>query len=205
MNKSICFLGPDGVGKSTVILELVNSLKNLNIESRIIHLKPKVFGKMKNRQEEIVSDPHSQNPRGYLSNILKIVCWYLEYSLGYFLIVKPALRKGEVIIFDRYFHDILVDPKRYRFERPMSFAKRVAQIVPHPDIVFVLNAPAAVVQSRKEEVPFVETQRQLVEYKNVMELFSSGFVIDATKNPSEIASEIIKIIEKENASHSTLV
>jgi hypothetical protein len=38
-----------------------------------------------------------------------------------------------------------------------------------------------------------------------MELFSSGFVIDATKNPSEIASEIIKIIEKENASHSTLV
>ena len=55
---------------------------------------------------------------------------------------------------------MLVDPRRYRYGGAMWLARWVGKIIPKPDLWILLDAPAEVLQKRKQEVPPEETARQ---------------------------------------------
>jgi adenylate kinase len=70
-------------------------------------------------------------------------------------------------LFDRYFHDVLVDPQRYRYGGPEWFAKFLSRIVPEPDLIILLDAHEEAIFSRKEELPLVEIGRQRETYRQL--------------------------------------
>ena len=85
--------------------------------------------------------------------------------MGYVVKVRPQLAQGKLILFDRYFSDCLVDPKRYRLPASCpGMAELVARLLPKPDLIVVLDAPATVLQQRKCEVTPAESERQRKDY-----------------------------------------
>lgn len=162
----LVILGPDGVGKSTLVGRLAESLTEAAFNRfRLFHWRPMVIWP----QEEtgaMVTDPHEQPPRGVLGSIVALFGIFLDHWLGYCFILRPFLARSGLVIFDRYFHDLLVDPVRYRYGGPMWFARLISRFVPPPDLLFlVLDADEDVILSRKREVSLDELRRQRESYQ----------------------------------------
>ena len=92
-------------------------------------------------------------PRGAIVSVVKVFSLIVDYWLGYALKIGPAVRRSQLIIFDRYIYYLLVDSKRIRYGGPAWLLKMAAHVVPRPDLVILLDAPANVLWSRKQEVP----------------------------------------------------
>ena len=128
-----------------------------------------------------MTEPHNQVPRAAVSSVLKLGYYFTIYLIGYWLIVRPKLVRSTLVVFDRYYHDLLVDPQRYRYGGPMWLARLVGRLVPKPNLWIVLDAPAEVLQSRKQEVTFEETCRQRKAYLDLARQVPNAAIIDAAK------------------------
>ena len=192
---SISFLGSDGSGKSTII-EAVKKYP-LFINYYYYHLKPLKHGNTLNAGE-IVIDPHKFPPYSKFKSYIKLCYLIGQYSLGWLINITPLTIKSSLVIFDRYFDDLLVDNRRYRYGGDIKFAKFARIFIPRPDMYFILTADATVIYERKQEVAFTELERQIEEYRRLAD-DKRYFNIDVNRTPEEITKEIVNIMmEKMN-------
>lgn len=189
----IVFLGPDGSGKSSVIEQIIPILSPKFQRTCYIHLHPR-FGIKAKGKSTPVTNPHGQLSRGLLSSTAKLLYFLNVYCFGYLLKIRPMMIQNTLVIFDRYYHDLLVDPIRYRYGGPMWFARWVAKLIPKPDFFILLDAPPEVLQSRKQEVPFEETVRQRQAYLELVRGMKNGLVVGASQSLDEVVAEICEII-----------
>jgi thymidylate kinase len=176
----VVFLGPDGCGKSSVIEQLQSRLSGKFPILEVFHLRPR-WGRGGVRQGPPVVDPHNLPPRSATLSFVKLVYLALDYNLvNLWRCLDWATRSPRLIIFDRYYHDILVDPRRYRYGAPMWLARWFARLVPTPDLWIVLDAPADVIHLRKQEVSLAETARQCQAFRRLVDGFPNAHVVDAT-------------------------
>jgi len=187
----IALLGPDGCGKSSVIEQLKLRFNNAFSAVDVLHLRPHVKLSIKKDTVNVsVDDPHGQDARSSLSSVIKIMYFFFDYTVGYFIKVRPLLQKNKLVIFDRYYDDILVDPKRYRYGGKMWFARLIGHFIPKPNLMILLNAPADIIQGRKQEVSFDETERQTKAYYNLIHGMKDGVVINAVQPIDKVVSDI---------------
>lgn len=191
----VVLLGPDGAGKSSVIAELGDGVAAGFAGCDSYHLRAlrlRVWrGSKANR------DPHGQAARGTLVTVLKLACLFVLNWLGYFAVILPGLARGRLVLFDRYFPDCLVDMRRYRIPASCRWlAELVAKYVPQPDLCLVLDAPAHVLRSRKQEVTEMETARQCREYRWLAAKLGNAAVIRADEPRDAVLEEVVqRIIE----------
>lgn len=150
-------VGPDGVGKSTLIDAVVaGSLDGHDImRIRNVGLLPR-----RTLPQVPVTEPHKDPPYPPLVSLAKVAYVYADYLLGWFFRIRPFLRRGGWVILERGWWDMAVDPKRYRMKLPSRLLWWLGRLLPHPDLVLVLEAPAEVVLERKRELPLEELRRQ---------------------------------------------
>lgn len=156
----VALLGPDGCGKSTISEQLQEALAPAFRGLRSFHLRPYFLSGGKGGGGGPVTDPHGKLPRGRAASLAKLLLFLVDYSLGYWIRIRPLQVSSHLVMFDRYYHDLIIDPKRYRYSAPMWAARLVGRLVSEPDLFLVLDAPAEVIQARKQEVPLAETERQ---------------------------------------------
>lgn len=190
---TICFLGPDGSGKSTII-EGVKS-QNPFVNFNYFHLKP--IKKKKN--SSTVHDPHGSVPYSPLLSYLKLGYLVFQYNINWILSIWPLKVTPTIIIFDRYFDDIIADPKRYRYGG-VVFAVKVARLlIPKPELTFVLLAETQVIYSRKKEVTVEELQLQLNRYTHLSEEYEYT-KIDVSHSVAQIVNQVlIEILNKKKS------
>ncbi|KKK82883.1 hypothetical protein LCGC14_2798930, partial [marine sediment metagenome] len=169
----VVFLGTDGSGKSSVIHRLSRELSDEFQGSHYVHLRPGL-GRSTRNEGQPVTDPHANTPRSYLGSVVKAFYLLFDYTVGYFIKIRP-LRRSSLVLFDRYYHDMLVDPRRYRYGGPSWLARWVGTVIPKPDIFILLDAPAEVLYARKKEVAFEEVVRQRDAYLNLVRSLSNGY------------------------------
>jgi hypothetical protein len=108
----IALMGPDGVGKSTLIKQLVQAVGCVFDRHRLFHWRPMLL--WRRRAMGDATQPHSAPHHGLGLSVARIFAHLLDYWLGYWLVLRPMLARTGLIVFDRYFDDVLIDPKRYR-------------------------------------------------------------------------------------------
>jgi thymidylate kinase len=189
---NICFLGPDGSGKSTIIDEIM-SLSKWNKQCQYFHLKPLV--NPINNSNVPVDAPHMYSSYPLWKSYLKLVYFIFQYNLGWLRNISRFSNRPQLIVFDRYFDDIIVDHKRYRYGGSIAIAKFVRLFIPRPKIYFILTTSANVIYQRKQEVPFEELSRQIKAYQSLAD-GNRYFNIDVNRPPSVIAEEVIEIMKR---------
>src|ERR1017187_7994795 len=112
----IVALGPDGVGKSTVIKHLVEVTRPAFRGHQLFHWRPSSLWPRKHIGN--VTDPHGQVPHSAWWSVARILLHILDYWFGYLTKIRPALARSNLVVFDRYFYDLLVDRRRYRYGGP---------------------------------------------------------------------------------------
>ncbi|MDR2410415.1 MAG: hypothetical protein LBE13_20210 [Bacteroidales bacterium] len=186
----IVFMGPDGCGKTTIINGIKPDISEIFRKTKQYHLFPK-DGKA---NTEPVTNPHSQKPRGYIGSFVKLCYLLYLYMTGYWCKIFLQKIKSTFVIFDRYFHDLIVDPKRYRHKSGTGLLKFIAIFIPKPDIWILLDASAEIIQQRKSEVSFEETTRQVIAYRQLFSNLKNSYIINANRSVNEIIYEVEDII-----------
>jgi thymidylate kinase len=189
----VAILGPDGSGKSAVITRLMESLLPAFRRTERVHLRPKFGMKVDDNGAPIV-DPHGQSARGWFVSILKLAYWLFDYVVGYALGIRPQLVRSTLVLFDRYYHDLLVDPRRYRFGGPTWLARLLGKFVPQPNLWIFLDAPAETLQKRKREVPLAESLRQREAYRQQIRSFSNHVIVDASQPLEKVVNDASRSI-----------
>jgi thymidylate kinase len=189
----VVVLGPDGSGKSSVLDALASRLAPNFEGTKIYHWRPGFLRPSKGVGGP-VTDPHGKPPRGTPSSLLKLVFLFLDWTLGYWGRLVRLRARGHLILFDRNYYDLLVDPKRYRYGGPLWLAKLVSWLIPRPNLVILLDAPPEVLQERKQEVPLEETTRQRAAYLKLLRSLSEGCVINATRPLNDVVAEIERVV-----------
>ncbi len=162
----VAVLGPDGVGKSTVIAQLTEKLAPGFRGHGVFHWRPMLLHP--SESEGPVTNPHGKPPRGWMASAAIASVLVLDYWLGYLFLVWPLLARTRLVVFDRYFHDALVDPARYRYGGPMWFLQLLSRLVrPRDSLFIILDADENVILSRKSEVPGTELGRQREAYQQL--------------------------------------
>ncbi|WP_123400782.1 hypothetical protein [Inmirania thermothiophila] len=188
----VVVLGPDGSGKSTLLERLERDLAGAFRRTARFHLMPGILRKKGDGGP--VTDPHGKAPRSWLASVLKLVYYLLDYNLGYWLKVRPALVRSTLVLFDRYYDDLLVDPKRYRYGGPMELARRLRRFIPRPDLWFILDVPEEELLRRKQEVPLDELRRQREAYRNLAGELPNAVLLDGSLPPEEVARQAEEVI-----------
>jgi thymidylate kinase len=185
----IILLGPDGAGKTTVQEAISRDLGPAFSGVQCRTFAPSLLGSRPTQGR-----PHALPPRSFPASVAKAIYWLLYYTLGYYLTVYPALARSVFVLNHRYLADALVDPKRYRYAAPHWILHLVWRLVPKPDLIILLDAPAEVVQARKKEVRFEETARQRAAYRSLVEQMPNGHIVDASRPIDEVLAEVNEII-----------
>jgi thymidylate kinase len=187
----LLLLGPDGCGKSSTAEALERDLAGAFLGVRRRSFPPRLL----NRAVGDPSTPHCLPPRSSVSSILRAVLyWFVYYSPGYWLTVHKDLAGSRLVVHDRHLVDCLVDPRRYRYSGPAWLLRLLWRFTPQPDLVILLDAPAEVIQARKQEVPPAETARQAAAYRALVAGMPQGRIVDAARPLAEVVGSINELI-----------
>jgi thymidylate kinase len=181
----VVFLGPDGVGKSTII-EHVSS----DIEPAFMRQSYQTFAALlPMRLQPRKKLPHELPPRSYPASLVKAAWWTFAYTIGYVYSVHLTRGRAGIALCHRYLLDVIVDRKRYRYSGPQWLLHAIWRVAIKPDLIILLDAPPEVIQTRKREVAFEETARQRSEYRALVEHLPNARIIDASQNPQQTAAD----------------
>jgi thymidylate kinase len=193
---TVALCGADGSGKSTAARAVIEGLRPTFSpqRGREFHWKPPLFSARRRAARGPIADPHAKPPRNALASLLFFGFHWLEFFLGWPLCVCPAVFRGGLVLIDRYYYDFFVDQRRYRLRVPRCLVGLGYHLLAKPNIVLLLDAPAEVLQSRKQEVPQAETQRQRMAYLELVRGLAGGRIIDAAQPPEKVAAQIQRVI-----------
>lgn len=190
----VAFLGLDGSGKTSVISEIVRVVNSSYWTRgiRVEHWRPGLF--LRNRNTGPVTDPHSKPPWGGIASAVKVLFLLTDWWLGYWANLCHFRAEWRLLIFDRHFVDLLVDPKRYRYGGPMWLARLVSRVIPKPDLFIFLDLPAEVAQARKPEVALDDARKLRGRYLELAGSLPNAHVVQAARPLQEVTAEVERII-----------
>ena len=172
----IACLGPPGSGKSSVIQALSDKPLDVFEHVHTMELRP---GVMRASTIKTSSTIRKREPRGRFTTIVKLMMFVADYWLGYWLWIRPKLVRSTLVVSNRYFDDVLVDPRRYRINRALAFARLALRWVPRPQLWLVFDIPSQALQARQGELGEEEATRQRGEYRRLLRRSESVVVLDA--------------------------
>lgn len=209
-SKVFAVMGPDGSGKTTFLNALIDKIDHyyvndkIDVRCNVYHFRPNIFpnlGEIGERtkfkvQDKDFTNPHRAKPANTLSSLFRITYYWIDYLIGFNFLVRKDVKFDRFTVFDRYSYDFLVDPIRVRLNLPMWCRKFFVKCMPHPKIVFYLNASPEVIFKRKQELTLDEIRRQRVVYKKVANSHTRFNILNANRPVIESVDDAFKILIK---------
>lgn len=198
---TIAILGTDGAGKTTIIDKIKEPL-NEAVHNAFFyeHMRPnlipniaQLFGKKK--QDGPITNPHSSKPSGIIGSLMRLSYYSIDYIFGYLLKIYPMIvKKSSIWIFDRYYYDYMIDPKRARINLPIWIINIIGFFIPKPDLIICFGAEPKVIFDRKPELSFEEITEQVNKLKEFSNNNENVVWIDTSKSINDSVNETFHII-----------
>jgi glycosyltransferase involved in cell wall biosynthesis/thymidylate kinase len=197
----VVLIGPDGSGKSTVAGLVLSELKRAFRETWRFHWRPNLLPKLGRRATEGRGPETSQQQpppeiskyRGIVS-LMRFVYYWVDFVLGYWLILYRRKAQTTLIVGERYFPDVLVLPERYGFTAPKSVMRLAAKWVPSPDLLILLKDDPEIIYARKPELPAAKIARQIEAYEEEAKYWGGATVVITEGGPAAVAARVADLI-----------
>lgn len=196
----IAFYGVDGSGKSRQIQLLLDNIKGLFGEKiNTFHFRPTLF--YSKPKEVTISNPHAQKKTVLIRTIMKLFFYVIIYNWGYLTQILPMTSKNGLVIFDRYYFDLMIDPIRYRMKVSKKVIKFFGYFIPKPDINFALIAEPKAILNRKNELSLNEIIKQqdyITHYFTADNCYMIKTDIQESGTSNKIKNLIIEYVKSKN-------
>jgi thymidylate kinase len=198
----VVLIGPDGSGKSTVSKGLQTYLNPLFQGSKYFHAHFKNLPRLRDLLRHLgfkapdasPADPSEMRQAGPVPNRLRSVIFLIYYGIDYLLgypVIFRARGRGQLIIFDRYYYDYLIQPG---MTLPHWLLTLVMRLIPNPDAVVYLKNNPDVILSRKPELTRQELERQAAVCGQLISQLRQGAVVETTGTPEETTANVAEIL-----------
>ena len=200
---SIAFLAPDGAGKTTIINSILEDsfFSNFFFKIDVKYFRPRLlknlghYNSLNPREEsKNNTDPHNVVLNGRIKSFIRFSFYNLDFLLGNALKIFPQKVKRNLVVFDRYYYDYFADMKRYQYNLPEWMPARFSCIIPKPDIVIILDAPAKVLYQRKQELTVEEIEEVSAKFRDNRRYYGNSHTINVNRPLDEIMNEIRLIV-----------
>lgn len=209
--------GPDGAGKTTVIELVLADLALAFGKDGLAHrghFRPSVLPRIAELAAATgatktvdvdYSRPHRSPASGLAGSLARLSYYAADYVYGYFRLARPALVDRRIVLFDRYYYDVIADPGRSRIRLPKWLLRAFASIIPLPTYSFFISVSPEVARTRKQELTVGEITQLNLAYGD---LVRRGAMTEVANNglPEEAAAAIVDHIfaDRDGAARSKL-
>jgi thymidylate kinase len=193
-------VGLDGSGKTTLARNLCTLVADESQFSgvRYFHWRPKVFANTEFPLPEFQNLPRKEPPpQSVPASLLsgaRLVKNLLLTTLAYHLRVRPLIRRGYLVLVDRYFYNYYLDPASVKYSGPRWLLDQVRKFFPQPDFVVTLKAPPNVLLQRKQELAETEITRQAAALDGLPLAAARVVAADASQPEAEVAQTVMQAI-----------
>jgi hypothetical protein len=181
----ITVAGPDGAGKTTFCDALIAGVLR-DRDVRRIHHRFGLFP-VRGGTTSDPAQPHAQRPYPLGVSEAKVLYLFADSLAGWLFSARPFVRRGGCLVIERGWWDLAVDPARYRLRSP-RLVRTLGLCVPRSDLLFVLEGPAELLATRKDEVPERELARQVRTWRDVVPDRQRRVYLDVSLPPEEVVS-----------------
>jgi thymidylate kinase len=199
----VSFSGIDGAGKSTQITNLCNWLIEHRLSYRVIVFWDEVATLKRLREfsshalfrgDKGIGTPErpvnrkDKNVQSWYMTVVRFFLFFLD-ALSLRSAVEDAREHGaRVIICDRYAYDELANLSSNGIAR--AYLRLLLQIVPRPDIAYLLDADPAKARERKPEYPLEFLHRSRAAYLALSQ--TVGMTVLPPLSPGAVSEQVVE-------------
>jgi thymidylate kinase len=196
---SIAFVGPDGVGKSTVITLVAKKIRD-QLPFNAVHLRhwrPNLIpplAKIIGRQAPTAgaANPPRRKPGRF--PLIRLVYYGFDFIVGSWLKDKPRLAFNELVIYDRCVLDMMVDPVRFGL-RGIKGIEIIHKLGRQYDLVVLLKDTPKRIFSRKPELSIEEIKTQYDSWEKLYQRGMIHAIVDVESGPEAASEHITTLVQ----------
>ena len=110
--------------------------------------------------------------------------------------IYPKLVKSFLVLNDRYYQDVLINPSRYRIGYFHGLLKFIFKFLPTSDIIFLLEIDQKVFLKRKKELNNYQIVKNIKLINKFIKENNQVSIINARSNKQVLLDNVFKIIKK---------
>jgi thymidylate kinase len=194
--------GPDGSGKSTLADALPGLCRGIFKREARFHWRPGLLprvGAFLRTEQGDTTRPHAHPPHGRAVSLMVLFYYWLDFLIGDWVRIWPLRIRAGLVILERGWWDISVDPRRYRLQVSDRAVRVLGSFLRQPDLVVVLGAEPRVLLERKAEIEEGELARQTSAWTTVLPTGVRRVSLDASLPARTVEREaretIVRLME----------
>lgn len=188
----VVIVGPDGSGKTTLASELIDTVA---CPTRYFHFRPPLRGRFDVRPGESRAPIVKMPARGRADLVLgwfRLVRSATICNLSYWLRIRPEMRRGALVVADRWIFGYLTQPGPLRFHGPRWLASAMIRLIPRPSLVVNLAADPETLRDRKQELTVEQIEHELAATAELP--IASMITLSATRPPDELREAVLGLL-----------